>query len=171
MSRHDRERRSLTRSDARAEAKRLARAGYRAPDYGPNQAADIWCEIIRDVSPSDFREAVTRYMLHGGVYWPVPSQLRDLAIEVQRERLMATSRANESPGDPAAPCPVCGARLRTLTDEEQGVPGASPRLGVLHDVAKHREAGAPWIGYPHLSGDGDEGPEGDTTLRRIVLDD
>lgn len=134
--------RRLTTADATAEARRLVRAGFRPPETGPTAAAAVWVEVLYDVTPDDFREAVTRYIRGTNAFWPTPGHLLARVLEVRAE----TTIPLREPADPLAPCPICGAVLKELGPDVLG--GNASRLGVLHDVAAHERAGVGWIGYP-----------------------
>lgn len=122
-----------------------------------------WKWVLGDkIDNVEMMSAVSEYAQSGSRYFPSPGQILDAARSKRTPATYEDRAARNGNGpDPAVECPTCGQRLRELKPEEQvwvewdedtetfkniAAPAKNPRLGILHDYRKHREAGAATIG-------------------------
>ena len=142
--------------DVKRQMRRLA-AVYHAPD-DREAAVSVWRDVLGDLDEGDLDAAVSQYLREPHTYFPKPGKIREIAQMARRENGKPTEAREEQ--DPSV-CRVCGAVLRELSPAEQvayywddasgkyvnGVlPAIRPRLGILHSLKRHREAGQPVIG-------------------------
>ena len=147
----------------------LRKLGEAYPSRGRrDEVANVWIDVLADLSPRQLERAVLEYMRTDTQYMPAPGQLlalvsnangagtvpgRGSVHQTGKQKQASIYHAWEQSHE--GPCPVCGARLEALTPEERGwnavgmtPEGFSPgaRFGVLHHGERHRLAGIPAIG-------------------------
>jgi hypothetical protein len=146
---------------ATREIGRLRAAGF-TPPPDTDDLAKVWVDVLAHIEPAELREAVSAYVSGDNSYWPKPGRIKALAIEY-RGTIVRGGGEQRPTNDPAAPCEVCGARVRAVTRREIGqveiADGRKMRpctpeeldqaigYGVVHNHLIHERRRVPMIGY------------------------
>ncbi len=136
----------LSRAQMSLELGRLLRV-HKRPSWAPDDMtafAGDYVAIIDDVSAEQVTQGVTAYLKSPAKFFPKPGELRAIAREQRGLDVPGTdpdtyadwmSRGYTDKNDQLAPCPACGRAWQ-----------AHPRVTLVHDHARHREARLPCIG-------------------------
>lgn len=120
---------------------------YSRPKHWPPEDESIarsWAEILGDVSVEQLAQAVSLYVREDHQFMPRPGSLRVLALKQRGVDVPGADpdtfdlwlgRGYEDATGRLSPCPACGRAWQ-----------AHPRVTLVHDHARHREAGLPCVG-------------------------
>jgi len=137
---------TLSKAHMMLELGRLLRV-HKRPAWAPddiNAFAGDYVAICDDVSAEQMTQAVTSYLRSAARFFPKPGELRVLAREQRGLDVPGAdpdtfdlwlSRGYTDAKGNLAPCPACGRAWQ-----------AHPRMALVHNHGKHREAGLPCIG-------------------------
>jgi hypothetical protein len=151
----------VTADIAAREIGRLKAAGF-TPPPNTDDLAKVWVDVLAHIDPDELRAAVTGYVSGDNSYWPKPGRIKALALEY-RGTIVRGGDQQQPTNDPAAPCAVCGARIRAVTRRETGqveiMDGRKMRVctpaeldhvigfGVVHNHVIHERRRIPMVGY------------------------
>jgi hypothetical protein len=155
----------VTADIAAREIGRLKAAGF-TPPPNTDDLAKVWVDVLAHIDPDELRAAVTGYVSGDNSYWPKPGRIKALALEYRGT--IVRGGEQRPTNDPAAPCAVCGARIRAVTRRETGqteiMAGRKMRpctpaeldqaigYGVVHNHIIHERRRVPMVGYSDEGG-------------------
>ncbi len=132
----------ITIDDTRSAIARLSVA-YRPPD-APESLALMWVDALVGIEPEELLDAIGEQLKTEDKFFPQAGALRAFALAARSSG--STQQASWDQRQ-EGPCPCCGAELRPLTSEEQGLASGPKRYGVLHDRSLHERNGVPIYGH------------------------
>lgn len=143
--------------------KLLEGVGFTRPAKSDATAlAENYARLMRELSSDCVAEAFDRYAKGAeSTYWPRPGKIRQLALDVRKERPMQAAADlkgrymawenrgwRDEPDGGMTACPVCAVIPQDVMPEKshRATREPTPLFRVPHDRQRHREASVPALG-------------------------